>query len=717
MQPSPRRLLRNRTAYAAVIVAIALSMPMASLGALGDDIPHENYDLVGTNLDFVISLLRSSITYSEYALMGMYNESMSNVDQNLTIVREVLIPAERLLAEIRDVAGSYENLSMLLPPFADLSTQMDSFASMEKSLIQSRDDILSAAQLEDLTGDQLLRALEAIRTVNSLINRMNETIDGMLVSANSIIALEVDGERPFTDNQLIPLIELLRGLLHRIQTEIDYTIINDIPWTSSLPFLLFWLSSSEYFLDERIIGGGYLFYDGAFVGDHVVTVEMDGTNLTAAQTSSAGIYVFAYQIPLNSSWLGSHTLRATTSTPNGTLNSTSLQIEILLLPTTLSLDVPETQVSPDAEVLAFVKLEDVRGNPVASVPCHLNMDLTAFNFNTNAEGEHESSWLASDLGFGAHSIQAFFDGVLPYAPSSSVIMDFEVNIPTSIDLHITSARIFLGYYLVGDGALISNETQGLPDQTITLSVDGIAVDNVTTDSIGQFSFSIPTEGLAVGSHTLKAQFLNRDIIWRYSEEELGFTIYGKKQVKYPFFPSIPGWGGLGPPDTFVYLFIGPNSYYFWLLVLLFAGIMVKTYQISSKRRMTLAKQRAQVTTTIEEAPERAPAPTAEEFALELGSSREGPISPNERIVWYYQRLLSFLTRRDSLPFRTSMTHWEVARLMKTFGYPSAPVEKATMLFEMALYSGEELADTDMVVMSATLTSLIGMKKREVPDGV
>ncbi|MDD1768671.1 MAG: hypothetical protein LUQ55_01655, partial [Methanomassiliicoccales archaeon] len=177
---------------------------MISDGVLGDDIPHENYDLVGTNLDFVISLLRSSISYSEFALMAMYNESMPDADQNLTIVREVLIPAERLLSNIRDIAGSYENLSTLLPPFADLSVRMDSFAAMERTLIQSRDDIVSATTLETLTDEELLRALEAIRTVRSLINRMNGTIDQMLVSANSIIALVVEGESPFTDNQLIP---------------------------------------------------------------------------------------------------------------------------------------------------------------------------------------------------------------------------------------------------------------------------------------------------------------------------------------------------------------------------------------------------------------------------------------------------------------------------------------------------------------------------------
>lgn len=691
---------------------------MASAGVLGDDIPHENYDLVGTNLDFVISLLRSSIIYSEYALMAMYNESMSAAGQNLTVVREVLIPADRLLSEIRDVAGSYENLSTLLPPFADLSSQMDSFASMEVSLLQSREVILSAAHLENMTGDQLLEALEAIRSVNSLINRMNATIDDMLVSANSIIALEVEGQRPFTDNQLIPLIEMLRELLHLIEVEIDYTIINEIPWGSTQPFLLFWLSSDWYYLDEVITGGGYLYYDGAFAPNHQIAIEMDGANLTAAVTSSTGAYAFTYQIPLDPSWLGTHDLRATTITPNGTLNSSTLQITIALIPTVMALHISASQVSPDEAFSARVTLRDIRGTRLSTSECYYTLDSAAVDFSTDANGEHESSWLGYDLGFGAHSIRAFFDGELPYAPCSSATRYFEMNIPTSIDLEITSSRIFRGYYLVGEGVLLSNGTEPIASQVITLSVDGSVVENLTTDSYGRFSFRIPTEGLAVGAHTLKAQFLQRDIIWRYSEDTIGFTVTGTKQAQYPFFPAIPGWGKLGPPDIFVYLFIGPNAYYFWLLMLLLAGIIVKTYQISTRRK-AVAGEQARAISAIEIAPEPVPgpAPTAEEFALELSLSPTSPSTPNERIVWYYHRLLSFLTRRDRLPFMTSMTHWEVARLMKTLGYPSAPVEKATVLFEMALYSGQNLSDTDTVLMSSTLTNLIGGRRREVADVV
>ena len=158
--------------------------------------------------------------------------------------------------------------------------------------------------------------------------------------------------------------------------------------------------------------------------------------------------------------------------------------------------------SPDSQLSAQAQLKDLRGDIVAGAACHYSLDVSVFDFYTDAYGEHEFARSASDLGFGAHSIQALFEGELPYAPSSSAVNWFEVTIPTNITLETTSSRIFTGYYLVGTGMLFANSTQALPDQQITLSVDGIAVDNVTTDSEGQFSFSISTEDLAIGAHAL-----------------------------------------------------------------------------------------------------------------------------------------------------------------------------------------------------------------------
>ena len=712
MSTPPRRLSRNVAFCMTALLAFALVSSGISIDARADDIPHENYDLVGSNLDFVISLLRSSIDYSEGALMAMYNETMTDVEANLTVVRGVLIPAERLLDEIKGIAESYGNLSYLLPSFASLSTQMDSFASMEVTLLGARNTIVSASRLANLTGYEMLNALDAIRNVNSLIDRMNRTIDDMLVSANTTITLVVDGREPFTDNELVRLIEKLRELLHLIEIQVDVVVREGVPWSRTEPFLLLWLSSTEYYVGEQISGGGYLYFDGAFAPNHIVNILMDGLNLTSVQTSSVGRYTFSYTTPLSASWLGPHSVQATAATPDGTLNSTVIGIQIVLVPTTLRLDVSPTLLSPPESLTAHATLTDARGNRVEFAQCHLILDEDNITFTTDAIGEFERSWLGFDLGYGKHSVQAIYGAELPYAPSSSAIVTVEVNIPTSIQLVLLSNRAFTGYYLVGNGTLMANGTTPLPNQEITLIIDGTAIDNITTDAKGRFTFSIPTKDIFLGAHTLVAAFLHREYVWRYSEASLSFTVYAAKQGKYPFFPSIPGWGSLSPPDVFAYLFIGANAYYFWLLILLLVGITIRVLQTRKTRKKAIATEMSRTLMPIEtdEKPLHKPAPSLEEFASEISKEEEGYETPNERIIWYYQRLISFLTRRDSLSLKSSMTHWEVARFLKNFGYPSNPVDNATILFEKALYSGDVLSDTDSILMSTTLTKLIGAKK-------
>jgi hypothetical protein len=715
MTKLPRRPSRNFALCVTVFLAFVLVSPGVIIGARADDIPHENYDLVGSNLDFVISLLRSSIRYSEGGLMAMYNQSMADVETNLTVVRGVLIPAERLLVEIKNLTESYGNLSYLLPSFGTLSTQMDSFASMEVSLIGARDTIVSASLLANLTGAEYLNALDAIIRVKSLIDSMYRTIDDMLVSANTTIALVVDGVKPFTDNQLVRLIEKLRDLLFLIDVRIDAIITEQIPWSRTEPFLIFWLSATSYYLGEQISGGGYLYFDGTFAPDHLVQIVMDGQNLTSTQTSGVGEFAFSYPTPIDASWLGAHSLHATADTPNGTLNSAAIGIQILLIPTTLRLDLSQILLSPPESLTASAALTDVKGDSIVSAPCYLILDAENITFTTDSSGEFERSWTGFDLGYGTHSFQAFYEGELPFAPSNSSIVSVEVNIPTSVQVTLLSDRAYLGYFLVVNGSLAANGSTPLPGFEVTLLVDGTAIANITTDAQGKFRLSVPTEGMSLGGHTLVAAFLHREYIWRYSDDSASFTVYGSKQAKYPFFPSIPGWGGLSPPGSFTYLFIGPNAYYFWLLILLLVGITIRVMQTRNARKKALAKARSQMLVSLEQIAEAlpTPVPTMDQFAEEIAKEEERQATPNDRVIWYYQRLLAFLTRRDSLSLRASMTHWEVAKLLKNFGYPSSPVDGATILFEKALYSGDELTDNDTVLMSTTLTKLIGAKKAVV----
>jgi hypothetical protein len=711
-------VIRRSLALALALLFLFSAVPVVSSA---DEIPHENYDLIGTNIDAIVALLNSSIGYSEYALTAMYYEAMGQVDENLSIVQGLLTPAELLLDKIRTVASSYENLSTLLPPFADLSPQMSSFGDMEVVLLNDRTGILSAAKVENLTGDALAQALLAIKSFNSLIIQMNRTIDDMLVSAYSILNLTVQDERPFADNQLIPLIERLRDLLRSIELEIE-AIIHDeeYPWPDTESFLIIWLADTKYYLGDLMTGGGYLYYGGGFQSGRTVNLLIDGSYLTQAITNGDGKFSFSYDIPVNASWLGIHSISANATTPNGTLSSNSILITISLVPTRLTLTPNGVEFAIDEMFTADLLLTDYKGRAIGDASCTLELDSDEIALTTDTDGNCAHNISISELGYGTHSAQAFYQGVLPFASTSSNIAEFRVNIPTNISLTIFLNRIPQDWFLVGNGTLLANGSELMPGQEVTLSVDGVVVANLTTDAKGEFAFTISIQNMILGAHVLKAEFIHRDQIWRYSSSELGFTILGKKTSKYPFFPYLGKWGqSLGPGLTTPYLFIGPYAYIFWLLLLILIGLTVKAVQ--ARRRKALEARSSKEKSIVDMTAVMAIAPPAaiseEEIALELQKDAEAPATPNERIVLYYNRLLSFLARRGNVSLRSSMTHWEVARLLKAIGYPTMPVENVTVLFERAFYSGTDLSDSDTVSMSSAITGLVSSRKSGVGHAV
>lgn len=712
----PRKRLWTTAFWSATVMALLLLCPVLSSRSSAEDIPHENYDLVGSNLDFVIAMLNSSITYSEYALADMYYMHMNDVEQNLSVVRGILGPAEVLLGQIKSIAGSYQNLSELLPPFAGISSQEDSFEQMESSLIVVRQRIDDTSHLANLSGQQLIAALNDINTANSLILRMNQTIDDMLVSAYKIIGLVVEDRQPFTHNDLIPLIERLRDLLKSIEGEIEGIVNSEIPWTKSEPFMILWLERTNYYLAEVMKGGGYLFYGGHFAPNYLVHIAMDGAEIRSAKTTQQGRYSFQITIPINASWLGTHSLQSWSQTVVGNLTSDPLSVHISLIPTTIILTTGTSILAPAESVAGSVLLKDDRGLRIGGAPCHLILDSSNISFATDSTGSYSRSWLGLDLGYGAHQLQAFFEGGLPYAPSSSSIKTVLVDIPTNITLRLFSQKFRLDYSIIGNGTLTANGTALLAGKNVTISIDGHVMANVTTNSRGVFAFSIPAQTLATGGHTLRAEFLNRAIIWRYSNADLGFIITAPRHTKYPFLPVIPGWGGMSPDILIPDIFFGKNAYLTWLLVLTLIAIAFRVYQ-QSKSRSGKALAKSESLEPLDfVAPPSLPvgAFSADDFVAEL-SSHAAPSNPNERIIWYYQRLLGFLTRRQKITFRPSMTHWEVAKLLDSLGYPQAPVENATVLFERALYSGFMLTEVDSVSMSSALTNLLGPPSKGVPN--
>ena len=708
---SPARPRTKFSSIGAIGLLVVLLLPAGLSFNTSAEIPHENYDLANPNLNFLIALLTSSVVYSEAALSSMHDENMSYVEQNLSIVRGVLTPANQLLQELGSSSTSYQNLSRLLPPFVDLSAEEDSFSSMESTLMVARDNIISSSQLPNLTGQQLDQALDAIRTANSLIWQMNTTIDKMLASASEINALTVNGQMIFADNDLIPLIEDLRDLLYTLEREIADLVREGIPWNAGQPFILLWVSPTQYYLDQEMQGGGIVYFNGNFTSGQSVQIQMDGGNLTTATTDIDGRYVIGFQIPLDVSWVGTHSIQALAETSQGTLISKTVVVSIKLVPTIITLKLNDTQFSHEGDIIASMGLRDANDIGLGGALCDLVVDGSESAFETDSNGEYERRWSASEFSFGTHEISVHYEGVLPYDSSSSGIAYFVVNIPTTIDLSLAATRIYIGYNIVGNGTLLANGTEALREQTVTLYVDGRQVANVTTDSEGRFHFSLAASSVGSGSHTILASFQYRDDIWKYSQDEKGFSVYVQKKVEYPFFPFIPNWGG-GIPETIPDLFFGEHAYYAWLLVLALVFIVVRVLQTRRKEKSRKAPSAINLESLDKVIQHEQPSvPVTEDvFASEIMREEGSPKNPNERVALYYRNLIIFLARKRNIPVTASSTHWELARLLWSLGYPRNATERATVLFERALYSGRNLTDEDVVLMSTALSDIVSVRR-------
>jgi len=263
----------------------------------------------------------------------------------------------------------------------------------------------------------------------------------------------------------------------------------------------------------------------------------------------------------------------------------------------------------------------------------------------------------------------------------------------------------IGYYLVGEGRLLANASDPLESMTVAMSVDRIQVANVTTKADGQFSFTIETDDLSLGSHMVKAEFLQRGELWRYSVNETSFTIVTAKPIlEYPFWPFVPGWSE-GPPEAAYNIFFGDYSYLTWLAIVIVGASVIKAMQL----RHALADRRAEATRRSKSSTPStsAPLPRPEDVMIAGLVERGGPPrDPNGRIIWEYNRLIRFITDRRMVSLRGSMTHWEIAKVLGAVGYPRDTVENATRLFEAAIYSGRRLQVTDMENMVAHTSALL-----------
>ena len=691
---------RRSVRIAVFALVVALLTPLMAFNVEAE-IPHENYDLVGSDLEMVVAMLNASIRASEDTLRSLYEKDMSSAETHLERATAVVGPAEAILGEIDDIAASYEQLSFLIPPFSGLHEEMRAFSDLEGRMLSIHDDIVAIAMEVNLSDADAVEAIDSIRQMNAVLSAMNETIDVMRVHAEEIDVLTVGERRPFVPNELVELIERLRDLTVQMYEEIIELIEDGIPWQDDRSLLLLWVADADLYLGEALSGGGYLLKNGTFAADVAVAVSVDESLIAVPDTNEEGAFSFSFVIPLNTSWLGQHDVTAAATVSGELVESGTIEILVSLVPTEIVLVPSNCTVSPNEELTIEAMLTRDRGLPLPGAECSLSVDGAALAFSTDDDGRGEWTWLGADLGMTTHEFAATYPGVLPYAPCESDIVSVTVDVPTQVEINLFSDRLRKGYQLVGDGTLAANGSTPLSGQSIVLLVDGFIVANVSTDATGKFAFSIDTADYEEGTHVFTAQFIDHDPYWRSSDDREKFVIISLRYTDYPFFPWIPGWDiGGGLQEQIPYLFFGEYAYFTWLFVLLVVGMVIKALQVRSRRILAAAASES----VRGDGGPPTPAPRAGTPGP-LDRMPDWLVGPNEKIIWHYHSLLAFLRARGQMGITDDMTHWEIAGLLGSLGYPQADAGRVALLYEMAQYSGRESSEEDVAQMDSSSSSL------------
>ncbi|UCE44930.1 MAG: hypothetical protein JSU93_05940 [Methanobacteriota archaeon] len=682
---------------AAVIACVlALMLPLLALDSVAE-IPHENYDLIDPDLDLVVVMLNASIRASEDALRSFYVQDTESARKFIAVASSVVAPAAVLLRDIDEVSPSYEQLSVLIPPFSSLDDGMRAFAESEDRMLAIKEEVEAIASEGNISDDEAIAVIDSMQELNIVLSDMNSTIEAMLISANEIGSLEVADRHPFVPNELAELVERLRELIFSTHDEIAVLIEEGIPWQNDESYLLFWVVDADLYLGETLRGGGYLIRNGTFIGGSTVNVFFDGSAIAQAYTDADGSFAFDHAIPVNASWVGAHDVNSSARLDGEVITSKKILVTVSLVPTMMSLRLSNSTISQSDELRVEAVLTREPNLPMPGFECILTVGETFIDFTTDADGTSVWTWKGSELGLGTHVLSAMFPETLPYAFCESDYETVVVDVPTTLTLNLFSDRLGPGDYLMGDGELRADLPSLPGEQWITLSVDGTVITNVTTDPAGVFAFSIETEDMDIGAHVLTARFIDRDPYWRSSEDSARFSIIGPSYSDYPFLPWIPGWDvGGGLQEQIPYLFFGEYAYVTWLFIILVVGIVIKALQVRGKRlapRSVLESIAAKGT--------EAPASRNGKISPSPERMPDWLVSPNDKVIWHYHNLMAYLKGDFRIGISNNMTHWEVASLIESLGYPRGDAAKVALIFERAQYSGSVSSEDDVRQMNSS----------------
>ena len=668
----------------ASLLAVSVVLLLTAGQYASAEIPHENFDLVSTDMNLVVQLLNQGLNATEMALVSCIDGRPANASQNLTLLDTILEPVAELISEIENLATSYYSLRYLTPPFEKLALGGHRFILNQSIFLNC------LASLKSYVGKTLF-ALESVEvgeliaSSRTTVFNMNSNLNTMDNATEGVSNLLVENTRVFDTTYLEELIDRLRMLLDEYQTQLD-SLFFIMQWGE--PFLLLILDDDEYYLGEKVKITGYLYNGPAPIVGKAVDIYKDGMWLDTVPTNDNGTFDAAWDIFIDKDELGRHNITAT-AVIEGYFLEDKREIVVLKIPTNLTLWINGERFPPDETIVATSLLEDYIHKPLEDKTVEYQLDNRYIDLMTSATGQAELVLKAAELEWGRHYITARFNGTEIYDPAENVTQFFDVNYNVSLQLSLSSNRVKQGDNVTIKATLQVNNTRTLPDHEISLKIDDTFLVSGITNEDGDFVYKLNTKNTPSGTHFVTAWFFSTELKYEDAVSPVQILII-----------YVPSSGEHGDGGDWWDTLVG-NVYWLLLLIIIImilAVLMLSKDAIENARVAGLRKAAGLKTPgvtvgTIPVAEDMLPPP---EFPVsgEVSGLDFSAMPPRVAIVKRYGLLLEALRVWRKIPIQANMTAREIGELLRRTGYPADETTQLTGIFERAMYSARETTSAD-----------------------
>jgi hypothetical protein len=419
------------------------------------------------------------------------------------------------------------------------------------------------------------------------------------------------------------------------------------------PKLVLYTNKNKYFLTEKIIFSGYFIDPSGVVTNQSITIFKDDELLNITETNDYGRFTTIFET--TSEEAKQYTFFAETKYQGVTYSSQLIFIDLLLMPTKLYLSIPKQHFRPNETITLEGRLRTINGDPIQD-SVNLFIKNNSVYVTTDSTGFFSTTF-SNYSTYGTYVINAWFKGTRVYNSSSKNITFF-INEPTMLFLYASQTEIGIEESIILTGFL-SDTTDDirLSGKTISLYVNGVKVQQTTTDEQGNYSFVFSTKNSSAERLSFQTRFISTDQKWRSSASSI---------IQIPFAASF----------LQEYFFILP------FIALFFVSSIIILYFF--RYRATLSSSSKAVSKkTYTKNKKKTPQPYPIEPVIQ--SSSDSLLSAKQKIISLYHQFLFFLIS-SGLDIDYSFTHIDIQEKLKTMNLSEKLVADVTLCFEKAHYS-------------------------------